>query len=1244
MADPVNASAPEVARFAGRAEEAGPANPALEAALNDLTRLAAHVCGAAAAAMAWEAADGRWRFRAVQGMATESESDHALFRAALAGTRLVGVEDVTADPRFGSAPLVIGGRRFVSVAAVPLCETDGPAKGLLCVFDAPPRSWEPAQRSALEVLGRQVVCQLELQRHRRELDERIASHERSEAALRQSEANYRSIFENVVEGIFQTTVDGRYLSANPRLARIYGYDSPEELMQAVQNISRQLYVEFGRREAFVRQIRTTGEVNNFESQIYRKDGSVIWISENARAVRNAAGEVLYYEGTVQDITDRKLAEAALLDSEALYHSLVECLPQNIFRKDLEGRFTFVNRLFCQTLGRPPEAILGRTDFDFFPKHLAEKYQADDRRVVQTLEGEDTIEEHVRPDGAKIYVHVLKTPLYDAQGSVIGVQGIFWDVTERRRIEESLAYERDLLQALLDNLPDAIYFKDEQSRFVRCSRAMIQRFGLKDQAEIVGHTDFDFFGEEHARLAFQDEQRIIRTGQPIIGFTEKETWPDGRVTWVLSSKLPYRDRQGKIVGTFGVSKDITDLIAAEQNLEKAAQTALEMAQVKAQFLANMSHEIRTPMNAIIGWTAQLLDTPLSAEQREFAETVRRSADALLDIINSILDFSRLEAGRMTLEAIDFDLVELVETTVEFLAERAHASGLEVICQIPDDFPCRLHGDPGRLRQVLTNLIGNAVKFTPAGEIVVRVASLLETANQVTLRCEVQDTGIGINPDTQDRLFEAFVQADGSTTRRYGGTGLGLAISRQIIALMDGRIGVSSELGRGSTFWFEISLPKQAGAAGSAFGPDPGLAGKRALIVDDSAAQRAALRNHLTHWGMQTAEAGSGRDALDALQAAAGQATPFDVILLDFQLPDVDGLTLVESINRDPTLTGVRFVILTSLQQRLDAAVAANAGFSACLIKPPRRARLRDTLVRVIAGPPAPTPAVACLPSAATSAGESTVRPLRVLLAEDNLVNQRLALLQLRKLGYAAEPAGNGHEVLAALAKADFDVLVLDCQMPDLDGYETARRIRRQEMRAGAATAADQPPIYIIAMTANAMRDDREKCLAAGMDDYISKPVRLADLAAALQRAARHLPPRPVPSEPPADKDAGAALPTLDLAVLRGLRELGAPGEPDAAAELVALFLREAEPACARMEKALTEQNADALRATAHSLKGSAGNLGAHRLAALATKLEQQARNGVLAESPTVFAQLQAELQSVRRQLEAELARPAASGSP
>src|SRR5437867_2969709 len=610
-----------------------------------------------------------------------------------------------------------------------------------------------------------------------------------------------------MEGIFQTTADGHYISANPMLARIYGYNSPEELVAAVSDIEHQIYVQPGRREEFIRLIQQNGIVSRFESQVYRQDRSVIWISENARVVRDAQDRVLYYEGTVEDITERKRAEQAVRDSEVLYHSLVESLPQNIFRKDRAGRFTFGNARFCAELRRPLEEIIGKTDFDLFPKELAEKYQRDDQRVMETGAPFDAVEEHRTPDRGKIYVQVIKTPLYDASGNVLGIQGMFWDVTERKKMEVALAYERDLLRALLDNIPDNIYFKDTQSRFVKVGQALARKFGLQDPEEAVGKTDFDFFTAEHAQAAYEDEQFIGRTGQPIIGKMEKETWHDGRVTWGLTTKMPFRDKDGKIIGTFGVTKDITQLKETERELAEARDVALESARLKSEFLANMSHEIRTPMNGIIGMTGLLMDTDLSDDQRDFAETIRSSADALLTIINDVLDFSKIEAGKLSIESISFDLRDIVESTVELLAERAEVKAIELASWVLDDVPRHLRGDPGRLRQVLTNLVGNAIKFTEHGEVVVRVTKENETEERVTIRCAVTDTGIGIPGEAQDKLFQAFTQADGSLTRRYGGTGLGLAISKQLVELMGGRIGMESTPGAGSTFWFVLPLEKQ-----------------------------------------------------------------------------------------------------------------------------------------------------------------------------------------------------------------------------------------------------------------------------------------------------------------------------------------------------------------------------------------------------------------------------------------------------
>ena len=504
-------------------------------------------------------------------------------------------------------------------------------------------------------------------------------------------------------------------------------------------------------------------VTKFESQVHRKDGSIIWISENARAVHDEQDHLLYYEGTVEDITERKQTEEALRNSEVLYHSLVETLPQNIFRKDLQRRFTFANGRFCETLKKPLSEILGKTDFDFFPADLANKYYHDDLRVIESLQAFETVEAHQSVDGGMSYVQVMKAPLYDHEGRVVGIQGIFWDVTERKKIQEQLAYERDLLQALLDNAPDSIYFKDRDSRFIKCSKAIARRFGFNDPQEAVGKTDFDFFTKEHAQVAFDDEQQIIRSGQPIIGKTEKETWKENQDSWALTSKMPLRNQAGEIIGTFGVSKDITALKRAEEELEKARDAAVESARLKSEFLANVSHEIRTPMNAIMGMTGLLLDTELTEEQQDFAETIRNSADNLLSLVNDLLDFSKIEAGKLTLENLDFDLRDEVEETVEILAERAQSKGIELATWIHEGIPCSLCGDPGRLRQILINLIGNAVKFTERGEVVVDVQKETESDTDAVIRFAVRDTGIGIPSKAIPFLFHAFTQADGSTSR-------------------------------------------------------------------------------------------------------------------------------------------------------------------------------------------------------------------------------------------------------------------------------------------------------------------------------------------------------------------------------------------------------------------------------------------------------------------------------------------------
>ena len=1016
---------------------------------------------------------------------------------------------------------------------IPFEEIDN----VLCVSHCQPRKLNEKQLDALTRLTRQAETILR-------------SHHNIvllETADRKGTDLYKSFFEHLEEGIFQTTPDGHYIAANPKLASIYGYDSANQLIDDLHNISEQLYVRPGRRSEFVRSMQKTDVITNFESQIRRRDGKEIWISENVRAVRNDKGEVVFYEGTVVDITGKRSMEDALRESELLYHSLVESIPQNILRKDLDGRFIFANNNFCTLMERSWEEIKGRTDHDLFPDELADKYRRDDLRVLETAEIYDTIEEHEIPGGGAMHVHVIKTPLSDVDGNITGIQCMFWDVTQRKRVEEELAFERDLLRALLDNVPDRIYFKDTVSRFVRCSRALADRLGLNMPEEAIGKTDYDFHPEKEAREFHEDETRVMHTGEAVVNKVEKQTGKDGQSIWASVTKVPFRNRAGILTGIIGISRDITALKHAEEEMAHARDLAQESAQLKAQFLATMSHEIRTPMNGVIGMIDLLLSTKLDDEQREYSEQVQTSAVALLEILNDILDLSKIEAGHLKLESTQFNLRELVEDVLELYTLKAQEKGVDLACYVPAGCKALFKGDSGRLRQILLNLVSNSVKFTEQGTVRLTV-NLVENN---LIRFEVSDTGVGVSRELQSSIFEAFRQADGSTTRKYGGTGLGLAISRELVELMKGELGVESEDGSGSKFWFEVPLEK---IDAPSEGELSELNGKSLILGVPDGFVRRALSDFANGWGVKV------ETVVDvaAAQRLISSSIVIDFVLLDLDLPGGDCLDLVKFIQQHSP--NARVILMTTRTNKFDVATIHAMGVSGALVKPVKYSRMKEALIR---------PNIKESSLETLSINPSRARILRVLVIEDNEINQRVAQLQLEKLHCQVKLRSCGEAVLDE-ELSEFDLIFMDCHMPGMDGFEATRKIR--EMESGVE------PSYIIAMTANAREADRKKCIMAGMNDFISKPVQLAELGKSINKA------------------LGGGIPeSLAKEVL----------PRDTLREILPLYIKQARELVTAIHAAEAAKDNKKIREISHQLKGSSANIGARAFAELCGKLENAA---------------------------------------
>ncbi|WP_094228898.1 PAS domain S-box protein [Methanolobus psychrotolerans] len=1033
----------------------------------------------------------------------------------------------------------------------------------------------------------------------------IVEHMKMEKALQESEKRHLQaydILQSVLESptdvvIFALDREYRYLAFNTNhqltMEQIWGANiendanmldyikSAKDREKAKENFDRALAGE-----AFTL-IEEYGE-----SLLERR-----WYANIYSPLKDAEGNIIGITLILTDITLRKRSEQALLAEEARTRAIAESAQDAILMMDPQGNISFWNpaaeRIFGysmeETIGQNLHLLLAPQRYHVSQQEALSKFlkNGQGNAVGKTLELEALCKDG-REISVELSLSVIELP--DGWHSV----GIMRDITGRKLTEQQLTESEERHRLLADNSTDVIWTMDIEGKFTYVSPSVQKLRGYTPE-EVMKQKPEEFLTPDSLQQYLEGLKlatEIVQAGMNFSSqrFELEQPSKDGSTVWTEATINGMYNEQGKFIGILGVTRDITERKGLEKNLIIEMEKAQEATRVKSEFLANMSHEIRTPMNGVIGMTGLLLDTDLSDEQRHYAETVRLSGESLLQLINDILDFSKIEAGKLELEMVDFDLHNMLDDFASMISIKAHEKELEFICAPAPDVPACVQGDPGRLQQVLTNLAGNAVKFTHKGEVVVQVTLESQSTTEALLRFSVRDTGVGIPENKKHDLFDKFYQVDASTTRQYGGTGLGLAISKQLVEMMGGDIGVESEKGKGSEFWFRISLEKQP-ESGRKKVHSAEIMGSYVLVVDDNATNREILNKRISSWGVKVDEAVDGPTALQALYRAHEDGEQYHVVILDMHMPGMDGESVARFIKSDAKLKDIPLVMLSSLGQRSNLQNPGERYFAAYLTKPVRHQELFDVLSGILNMEKQRSKAHTRVNT--SSVPSQIQKNLRILLAEDNIVNQKVAQGMLQKLGYHADTVANGIEAIKALEILPYDMVLMDVQMPDMDGFEATSLIRDPR------SAVLDHEIPIVAMTAYAMKGDKERCLEAGMNDYIAKPVSLQSLMQLLDKWQSIL---GYESSWNGISAEGMKDPTDQLVFDRPALLERVMDDEDLSRRLIAIFLEDMPKQVIALRDSIVKRELENVNVYAHKIKGASANIGGMALSAMASQME------------------------------------------